>query len=384
MTKKKIADEGSTAKTEPTQDHSPDTGPVSEELTKWLEEADQQDKSKQAGSPDKDSDTGASDADKPWHMRQEARRPAYVRPPDPDKELTPHRSEPAVFYYRKNIPRVFITPEAYKRMCLYVELAEKEVGWLGTVRMTRDGDFLIENTYLLEQEVTATETELSSEGQALLVEELLAKGDAGFEEVNRLRFWGHSHVRMGINPSGTDESTMDRFFEEGLPWYVRGIFNKKGRAEFCVFLYEQGIRIDDVPWFVVDPKNGNVLLEYTRPKFTSSFFFSPPPKPLTNPGELTLGTESLWNRRPTPEPEPKKPALPPELVVDDKLRLEVKAEFDLKVKERKFFSIWSTIFGSDDDDKKKALAKPDEVEVGKDDKADNDASDKTPPTGKPD
>lgn len=305
---------------------------------------------------DKQQTDGAGEEQKPWFLREEPRKPTYVRPPDPDRELTPHTGDKeVVFFGNRRAPRVLITPNAYKRMCLYVELAEKEVGWLGTVVMTRSGDFLIDHTYLLEQEVTATETELSAEGQAKLVEDLLKKGEPGFEEVNRLRFWGHSHVRMSTSPSGTDESTMKRFYEEGLPWYVRGIFNKKGRAEFCIFLYEQGLRINDVDWFVVDPATGNTLLEYERPSLFGGTRkrWKKVPKPEPKEGEDKEAHERLWGWRDNyalVEVEPEKKT-PEELVIDDALRAEVKAEFELKVKERKFFSLWDTLFGTGDDDK---------------------------------
>ena len=308
---------------------------------------------------EKPKDAAGGEEQKPWFLREEPRKPSYARPPDPDRGLTPHYGDKeVVFFDNRRAPRVLITPNAYKRMCLYVELAEKEVGWLGTVVMTRNGDFLIDHTYLLEQEVTATETELSAEGQAKLVEDLLKKGEPGFEEVNRLRFWGHSHVRMGTSPSGTDESTMKRFYEEGLPWYVRGIFNKKGRAEFCIFLYEQGLRINDVDWFVVDPATGNTLLEYERPSLFGGKRkrWKKVPKPEPKEGEDKETHERIWGWRDNyalVEVEQEKKPAPAELAIDDALRAEVKAEFELKVKERKFFSLWDTLFGSGDDDKAK-------------------------------
>lgn len=303
----------------------------------------------------------------PWYRTEEPKRPHYVKPPDPDRSLTPHRSEPQVSYYGKRVPRILITPNAYKRMCLYVDLAEKEVGWLGTVIMTRNGDFLIDNTYLLEQEVTPTETELSAEGQALLVEELLAKGEEGFEEVNRLRFWGHSHVRMGTYPSGTDERTMDRFYEEGLPWYVRGIFNKKGHGSFSVFLYEQGVRIDDVPWFVVNPETGETILEYKRssPFSAARKRWKKVPKPEPKEGEDPEMHERLWGWRENYQLVEEEPPLPAALVIDDELKAEVTAEFGAKVKERKLFSFWDALFGDDKDAapqeaKKASRTKPEE------------------------
>jgi hypothetical protein len=83
------------------------------------------------------------------------------------------------------------------------------------------------------------------------------RGDEGFDLLNKMRFWGHSHVRMGTSPSGTDESTMLRFRDEGLDWYVRGIFNKHGRAEFTVYFFDIGFAVCDVDWCVIDLATGD-------------------------------------------------------------------------------------------------------------------------------
>jgi hypothetical protein len=131
---------------------------------------------------------------------------------------------------------------------------------LGTVKMLDSGDFMIEQSFLLKQEVTSVETELSNDGIYQLIDELLLKGDEGLEQVNLLHFWGHSHVRMFVNPSGTDERTMDRFGEEGHEWYLRGIFNKLGDVKFTIYYYKKGYRIIDAPWSVMDPETGKILV----------------------------------------------------------------------------------------------------------------------------
>lgn len=205
-------------------------------------------------------------------------------------------------------PTVYLTPEAYKRMCLYVELAPLEVGWLGTVRKLTSGNFLIEEVYLVEQEVMAAETELSVAGIEKLVLELIESGDAGFDKANMLHFWGHSHVRMPTNPSFTDENTMRRFAAEGHEFYVRGIFNKFGQANFDVYYCEVGYRLLDVPWAVIDPATGDIILKHEH---------------------------STWNRT-----DGILPAQPPSLkfdkllAIDQSLRTEVQSEYELKVKEK--------------------------------------------------
>jgi len=176
-----------------------------------------------------------------------------------DKALSPHAFKPEVQYYGVQAPRVLISREAYLRMCAYVEIAAQEVGWLGGVSRTADGDFLIEETFLLDQAVNAIETVLEADSIGALTLALIESGEGGLEKANKLRFWGHSHVRMGVAPSHTDEMTMRRFAGEKMPWYVRGIFNKHGRAQFTIYLYEQGLCVKDAAWAVLDSATGRTL-----------------------------------------------------------------------------------------------------------------------------
>lgn len=295
--------------------------------------------------------------------------------PEPDQPLNPHSFSPRVqFLSGTRTPRVLISPIAYKRMQLYIELARKEVGWLGTITRLPDGDFLIDETFLLEQEVTPTETELSVEGQNALVNELLVKGDEGLEQVNQLRFWGHSHVRMGTSPSNTDERTMERWQTEGLPWAVRGIFNKLGRAEFTIYLYEQGYRICDAPWAVFDPATKRTLLDQRRGYFGGGYGgggyhgggysggYRPAQEDRSRGGAFGSGTTSggtssgyggWFGGSPSYGPRPFE--VPAELKADAALRNEISAEFAAKVSERLLFGFlrgddeeWATTYPDKD------------------------------------
>lgn len=154
------------------------------------------------------------------------------------------------------MPSIEISRSAYNKMRLYVEIADKEVGWLGTAVRLPGGDFRITDVFLFQQEVTSVETEISADGLAEFATEILARGEQGTEIWNNLRFWGHSHVRMGTSPSGTDERTMATFQGAGHPWFIRGIFNKLGRAEFAIYLFDSGVRVCDAEWSIYDPMDG--------------------------------------------------------------------------------------------------------------------------------
>lgn len=320
--------------------------------------------------------------------------PPYRRPDWEDQPIRPHNAYPQAQLLQAS-PRVLITPDAYKAMCLYVEIGPLEVGWQGAVSRTASGDFLIEKTYLLEQEVTGTETELSVDARFKLAFELTEKGDEGIDEANRMRFWGHSHVRMGTSPSGTDERTMDQFAREGCPWYVRGIFNKLGSGSFTIYLYEIGLRINDAPWAVWDPDTQKVILD--RPSFTGGYgsFWSygrslwsnwgrREEQPVANAGSadnpVAPGTTAGANRQSSAPgitdgvdrqsaevgiadgvdgalPERKAPGwLPGLLVPSAELRARIQSEYNAKVKERRGYFTWMRSLQANEDPSKVGAA----------------------------
>jgi len=255
--------------------------------------------------------------------------------------------------YLRNAPRIIVAAEAFRTMLLYVERAPLEVGWQGTA-VRQGNDFIIDRVYLLKQTVSASTTDLTVQGRGELCMELLGQGAAGIEAVNNLRFWGHSHVRMAVEASGPDENTMREFEDDGLPWAIRGIFNKLGRGKFSLFLYKEGLRIDDVPWEVVDPANGRTLL--AAPVVHSWGFGSEwgwQREPFLSPvAETNLGARPIWqgsggiHRGAGLSPYD---GLPPELIPDEGLRAIVSADYQNKVEESDCHSERSRIFGDDSD-----------------------------------
>ncbi len=217
-------------------------------------------------------------------------------------------------------PRVLLTPAAYMSMCGYVTLASQEVGWMGTVSLTPQGDFLIEETFLLDQEVSGADTELSYDGVDLLRLELLSQGPAGEDKVRRLRFWGHSHVHFEPRPSPIDKDTLRTRKVPGRPWYIRGIFNKFGDAWFTVARFDLGYLVSGVPWAVVDSATGETLLE------------SPAPASGLTDGYSGLFGEWFPGLHAAPTPVARQ--IPASLLPTRELLAAIQAELDAKVKVR--------------------------------------------------
>ncbi|MBX9686179.1 MAG: hypothetical protein K2X27_05725 [Candidatus Obscuribacterales bacterium] len=185
-----------------------------------------------------------------------------------NQSFNPHSFHPEARFlpgraFQQGTPKIIMSRRAYTLMAIYVELGSQEVGWMGTAYRQPDGNFRIEDVFLFKQTVSPTQTKISGEGiSELSMQLVMTQGDAGIEACNNLRFWGHSHVNMDTHPSGTDEATMVKrsfgrsdlfcFQNDHVPFAIRGIFNKRGKAYFSLFLYEEGLRIDDVEWDV-DP-----------------------------------------------------------------------------------------------------------------------------------
>lgn len=170
--------------------------------------------------------------------------------------LIPHAFSPRVeFIGASTMPRVLFSREVYTKMWTMIDLSEMEVGWMGLVQ--RDGfDFIIEDVFLVRQEVSSSTTIITEEGLAELVMEMLGEGDdAAIEKTQRLHFWGHSHVNIETLPSPQDERQTMKFLESGIPVFIRGIFNKKGSARFDIYMVESGLKIADAPWMLIEPED---------------------------------------------------------------------------------------------------------------------------------
>ena len=145
--------------------------------------------------------------------------------------------------YMNQEPIVYVMPSAMYKMRYYIDNSENEIGWLGYV--TKDGsDYIIEDVFLLKQEVHAATTEILPDALGELAVELL-KTEEGKEKYNKLRMWGHSHVNMSTTPSGQDNSQMEEF--DTTDFFIRLIGNKRGEWNVSIYDYT-----NNVIWYNLD------------------------------------------------------------------------------------------------------------------------------------
>lgn len=150
--------------------------------------------------------------------------------------------------------RVEVELEAFKKMQCYIDLCDKEVGWLGTA-YKKGNVITIKDVFLFDQEVHSTTCELTPQGLSDFTMELFETlpGDDAMEIVNNMALWGHSHVRMGVSPSGQDDKQLREFSNSGYEWFLRVIGNKHGDFEYTYIDYATGIEIKDLSWDVKIP-----------------------------------------------------------------------------------------------------------------------------------
>jgi len=126
---------------------------------------------------------------------------------------------------------VKFTPRAYYRMIALVDKYASEIAWHGTVR--REGKtFIIEDIFVYPQKVTGVNVDPDQDEY-----DEWSRG-LDDEVFNNLRFHGHSHVNMPVNPSGTDLE-----YQLGIvsqlradQFYIFMIINKK--KDFVMKVYD--------------------------------------------------------------------------------------------------------------------------------------------------
>lgn len=124
----------------------------------------------------------------------------------------------------ENKPAVVFTLAAYTKMNELITREVGEVGWHGTVTR-QDNTFLITDIVVYPQKVTgATVTTDEVEyGNWLHM-------DLTDEQINTLRFHGHSHVNFGVTPSGVDTTWYNQILQtlKEDDYYIFMIKNKRG------------------------------------------------------------------------------------------------------------------------------------------------------------
>ena len=152
-------------------------------------------------------------------------------------------------------PMICFTEQVLAKFKGYVDNCSLEIGWLALVRVDAQGRYIVYDTLLPHQNVSAVTTDLMESGLQEVGEKILTTRP---DEFNNVRCWCHSHVNMQVCPSGTDDSTFEQFYEN-CEYFIRVICNKKGDMRVDFVDLEKEIRFDNINWYILLSKETEAL-----------------------------------------------------------------------------------------------------------------------------
>lgn len=141
----------------------------------------------------------------------------------------------------KEDPQIILQPIAYAKIQSLVNKYNHEVAWRGTVTK-RKNKFIIHDIYVYPQTATAATVEDNDEEY---VEWLYNLPDNVF---NNLKVQGHSHVNMGVSPSGVDLNMYQDMSNQIQDYMIFMIANKKGDFWFSIYDVANNLKINSVPY----------------------------------------------------------------------------------------------------------------------------------------
>lgn len=136
-------------------------------------------------------------------------------------------------------PTIYITPTAYIKMRTLIEETDVEIAWHGVVH--RQGRiFIITDILVYPQKITSVTVESDDDLYPQWCMEL--EDDV----LNNMRFQGHSHVNMGVTPSGVDEDYYTRLLTQVHDYYIIMVMNKSEKYTLRLYDVENNILYSDL------------------------------------------------------------------------------------------------------------------------------------------
>lgn len=138
---------------------------------------------------------------------------------------------------------VYFTELAWIKMQTLVREFDKEVAWHGIAKRGEDLDkdeYYITDILVYPQEVTGATVNTDQEKYQMW---LMGQEDEVF---NNIRMQGHSHVNMGVTPSGVDCSLYDRILDQldDDMFYIFMIWNKRWEKTIKIYDLAKNVMFD--------------------------------------------------------------------------------------------------------------------------------------------
>ena len=146
----------------------------------------------------------------------------------------------------EKIPTITFSRDFARKMKHLVMSTPTEISWVGEVEGDPRAALKVTNLHIMRQKVSCATFEEEDNAFVDL------KSRIG-EAVYKIRAHGHSHVNMGVTPSGTDQKdTVDNWKALEVPFLIRMIANKQGALRVDFFDFERGISVECIDFKVED------------------------------------------------------------------------------------------------------------------------------------
>ena len=194
-------------------------------------------------------------------------------------------------------PTIAITPEAYLKMNAIVqEYTKDEIAWHGVVERSKDGlKYLIKDILVYPQLIAATTVDADEQEYPKW---LMSQGAL----INQIRMQGHSHVNMGVVPSGVDEQYYTQMAEQVNDYYIFIIMNRRQELYIRFYDKENDVIVDKIPLHIwVKGQTLDTFIKNAKTLIKEKFkpIYTPPyaPKPL-NPivGKGDVDTKDILDK----------------------------------------------------------------------------------------
>jgi len=131
--------------------------------------------------------------------------------------------------------KLTLSHQARTDIAHYIRHCDYEIGGFGYVTMNENGDFFVDEIFLVEQTVTGGSVDFMDDGLAYAIQK--ATDDNRIED---LKFCWHSHVNMSAFWSSTDESMIEGANNGMTPYLVSLVQNKSGEFKTRVDFFPNG------------------------------------------------------------------------------------------------------------------------------------------------
>lgn len=178
-----------------------------------------------------------------------------------DSVLSDDKEAEVDINFKVEIPR-----NVYYKLITYCKLLDDEISGLGYVERKNANTFLISEIFLLKQVVSSATCNLDTEDQCKLMQDLIKQG----KNPSNLKFWWHSHAKMGASWSFQDEKTGKHV---ACDYYISLVINHSGEMKCRINIYQPiELEIDNVKVLMVDNNDLDLMVEECQKEIKEKVF----------------------------------------------------------------------------------------------------------------